>query len=214
MTRTVTIAKNRPLKFFKVLCHKSHKETLRYLLQQPHDWLPLGELFIFHCVKPKLHILDFLSLPCRVFLALPWQSVQAHTNIITKFSHIHKFPLSRAMDAPPCVHRLQQSEWSDISNVPTVILFGIQSLHGCNPHGGGHQVMGTYSIVVLSFFSCGISVILILTCGIAVSSSSAVCGFSSFWLTVFSEIRLFTVLQYHLFVLSFQYNMQNKHSRT
>ena len=147
-------------------------------------------------------------------LPLPRQSVQPHTNIITKFSHIHKFPLSRAMDAPPCVHRLQQSEWSDISNVPTVILFGIQSLHGCNPHGGGHQVMGTYSIVVLSFFSCGISVILILTCGIAVSSSSAVCGFSSFWLTVFSEIRLFTVLQYHLFVLSFQYNMQNKHSRT
>ena len=30
------------------------------------------------------------------------------------------------------------------------------------------------------FFSCGISVILILTCGIAVSSSSAVCGFLHF----------------------------------
>ena len=70
--------------------------------------------------------------------------------------------------------------------------------------------LGVYGIVVLSFFSCGISVILILTCGIAVSSSSAVCDFSSFWLTVFGEIRLFTVLQYHLFVLSFQYNMQNK----
>ena len=43
------------------------------------------------------------------------------------------------MEAPPCVHRLQQSERSDISNVPTVILFGIQSerMHGCNPHGGG-----------------------------------------------------------------------------
>ena len=40
--------------------------------------------------------------------------------------------------------------------------------------------MGVYGIAVLGFFSCGISVILILTCGIAVSSSSAVCGFSSF----------------------------------
>ena len=56
--------------------------------------------------------------------------------------------------------------------------------------------MGVYGIAVLGFFSCGISVILILTCGIAVSSSSAVCGFSSFWLTVFGEIRLFTVLRY------------------
>ena len=55
--------------------------------------------------------------------------------------------------------------------------------------------MGVYGIAVLGFFSCGISVILILTCGIAVSSSSAVCGFSSFWLTVFGEIRLFTVLR-------------------
>ena len=66
--------------------------------------------------------------------------------------------------------------------------------------------MGVYGIAVLGFFSCGISVILILTCGIAVSSSSAVCGFSSFWLTVFGEIRLFTVLRYRLFVLSFRYN--------
>ena len=70
--------------------------------------------------------------------------------------------------------------------------------------------MGVYGIVVLGFFSCGISVILILKCGIAVSSSSAVCGFSSFWLTVFSEIRLFTVLRYHLFALSFRYNARNK----
>ena len=53
--------------------------------------------------------------------------------------------------------------------------------------------MGVYGIAVLGFFSCGISVIFILKCGIAVSSSSAVCGFSSFWLTVFGEIRLFTV---------------------
>ena len=35
--------------------------------------------------------------------------------------------------------------------------------------------MGVYGIVVLGFFSCGISVILILTCGIAVSFSPAVC---------------------------------------
>ena len=35
-------------------------------------------------------------------------------------------------------------------------------------------------IVVLSFFSSGILVILILMCGIAVSSSLAICGFSSF----------------------------------
>ena len=70
--------------------------------------------------------------------------------------------------------------------------------------------MGVYGIAVLGFFSCGISVILILTCGIAVSSSSAVCGFSSFWLTVFGEIRLFMVLRYRLFALSFRYNAQNK----
>ena len=54
--------------------------------------------------------------------------------------------------------------------------------------------MGVYGIAVLDFFSFGIGVILILTCGIAVSSK--VCGFSSFWLTVFGEIRLFTVLRY------------------
>ena len=48
----------------------------------------------------------------------------------------------------------------------------------------------------------GISVILILMCGIAVSSSPAVYGFSSFWLTVFGKRRSFTVLQYHLFSFS------------
>ena len=65
--------------------------------------------------------------------------------------------------------------------------------------------MGVYGIAVgvLGFSSYGISVILILTCGIAVSSSSTVCGFSLFWLTVFGEIRLFTVLRYRLFALSF-----------
>ena len=70
--------------------------------------------------------------------------------------------------------------------------------------------MGVYGIAVLGFFSSGISVILILTCSITVSSSSAVCGFLSFWLMVFGEIRLFTALWYHLFALSFRYNTQNK----
>ena len=37
--------------------------------------------------------------------------------------------------------------------------------------------MWIYSIAVYGFFSRSISVILILTCGIALSSSSAVCGF-------------------------------------
>ena len=46
-------------------------------------------------------------------------------------------------------------------------------ISGCIAEGD----MGVYGIAVLGFFSCGISVILILTCGIAVSSSSAVCGF-------------------------------------
>ena len=65
--------------------------------------------------------------------------------------------------------------------------------------------MGFDGIAVLGFFLCGISVILILTYGIAVSSSSAVRGFSSFFLTVFGEIGLFTVLRYRLFALSFRY---------
>ena len=39
-------------------------------------------------------------------------------------------------------------------------------------------------------------------CGIAVSSSPTVCGFSPFRLTVFGKRRSFTVLQYHLFALS------------
>ena len=56
--------------------------------------------------------------------------------------------------------------------------------------GGGH---GTLRYCGIGLFSCGISVISILTYVIAVSSSSAVYGFSSFWLTVFGEIRLFTV---------------------
>ena len=51
--------------------------------------------------------------------------------------------------------------------------------------------MGVYGIEVLSFFSSGISEILILMCGIAVSFSRAACGFSSFWLTVFGKRRSF-----------------------
>ena len=45
--------------------------------------------------------------------------------------------------------------------------------------GGGHWI--------LSFFSSVFSVIWILMCGIAVSFSPAVCGFSSFWTTVFGK---------------------------
>ena len=56
--------------------------------------------------------------------------------------------------------------------------------------------MGVYGIAVWSFFSSGISVILILMCGITVSFSPAVCGFSSFWLTVSGKRRSFTVLRY------------------
>ena len=52
------------------------------------------------------------------------------------------------------------------------------------------------------FFSSGISVIFILMYGITVSSSPAVCGFSSFWLTVFGKRRSFTVLRYCSFGLS------------
>ena len=54
--------------------------------------------------------------------------------------------------------------------------------------------MWAYGIAVLSFFLIGVSVILILKCGIAVSSSPAVSGFSSFWLTIPGKRRSFTVL--------------------
>ena len=53
--------------------------------------------------------------------------------------------------------------------------------------------MRVYGIAVLGFFSCSISV---FRFNFAVSSSSKVCSFSSFWLMVFDEIRLFTVLQH------------------
>ena len=61
---------------------------------------------------------------------------------------------------------------------------------------GEKLTRGTWGFTVLSFFSSGISVILILMYGIAVSSSPAVCGFSSFWLTVFGKRKWITVLQY------------------
>ena len=48
---------------------------------------------------------------------------------------------------------------------------------------------GKWGLTVLSFFSSGISVIWILEWGIAVSFSPAVCGISSFWLTVFGKRR-------------------------
>ena len=71
--------------------------------------------------------------------------------------------------------------------------------------------MGVYGIAILRFFSSGISVILILTCGIAVSSSSVVCGFSSFWLTVFGEITSFhgITVPFICAFLSIQYAKQN-----
>ena len=60
--------------------------------------------------------------------------------------------------------------------------------------------MGAYGIAVLSFFSSCISVILILTCSIALSFSPAVCGFSSFWLIIFGKFtRSFILLWYHSF---------------
>ena len=58
---------------------------------------------------------------------------------------------------------------------------------------------GAWRFTVLTFFPSGISVIVILMCGIAVSSSPSVCGFLSFWLTVFGK-RSFMVLRYRSFV--------------
>ena len=73
---------------------------------------------------------------------------------------------------------------------------------------------GVYGIAVLSFFSSGISVISILTCGITVLSSPVVCGFLSFWLTVFGKRRSFTVFEVPficaLLSNTGQYTMQNK----
>ena len=65
--------------------------------------------------------------------------------------------------------------------------------------------MGVYGIAVLRFFSSGIFGNF-LWCSIAVSSSPAVYGFSSFCLKVFCKRRSFMVLWYHLFSLSTVYN--------
>ena len=81
-------------------------------------------------------------------------------------------------------HRVWTSTWIQTWTCPT----------------GGN--MGVYVLAVLSFLSSGISVILNLMCGNAVSSSPVVCGFSSFWLTVFGKRRSFSVLQYRSFALS------------
>ena len=61
--------------------------------------------------------------------------------------------------------------------------------------------IGVYGIVVLNIFPRGVSVILILMCGFAVSPSPAFCGFSSFWLTVLCK-RCFMVLWHCSFELS------------
>ena len=66
-------------------------------------------------------------------------------------------------------------------------------------------------VEVLGFISHVISVILILTRGIAVSSSSVVCGFSSFWLTVFGVT---VYIRYRLFALSFRYDTDNTQNKT
>ena len=55
--------------------------------------------------------------------------------------------------------------------------------------------MRGYGIAVLSFSSSGVSVILILMCGIVESFSPAVCGFLSFWLTEFGRRRSFMILR-------------------
>ena len=54
--------------------------------------------------------------------------------------------------------------------------------------------MGVYSIAVLGFFSCGISVILILTCGISVSSSLAGKGY---FIILADGIRGNMIVQYN-----------------
>ena len=69
-----------------------------------------------------------------------------------------------------------------------------------NLERGGHG--GSRYCGIEFLFSIAILVFLILMCGIAVSSSPAVYGFASFWLTVFGKRRSFSVLRYHLFAPS------------
>ena len=64
---------------------------------------------------------------------------------------------------------------------------------------GGHVGLRYCGI---EYFSSGISLILILMCGIAVSSSPPVCCISSFWVTVFGKRRSFKVFRCCSFSLS------------
>ena len=75
-----------------------------------------------------------------------------------------------------------------------IILTSAQSPHGkCGHVQCAEGDMRVYGIAVLNFFSNGISVILILLCGIAVSSGPVVCNFSSYSFRVFGKRRSFTV---------------------
>ena len=65
---------------------------------------------------------------------------------------------------------------------------------------GGHVGLRYCGI---EYFSSGISLILILMCGIAVSSSPPVCCISSFWVTVFGKRRSFKVFRCCSFSLSY-----------
>ena len=67
-------------------------------------------------------------------------------------------------------------------------LFNYQYLSPCLVEIEGHffsihSVLGTWALQVVGgdIGVCGISVILILNCGIAVFSKSAGCGFLAFW---------------------------------
>ena len=70
--------------------------------------------------------------------------------------------------------------------------------------GGGHGGL-QYCRIGLFITRYSVILILTLTCGIAVSSRFALCVFSSFWLTEFGEMRLFTIVRYRLVGLSFRY---------
>ena len=71
---------------------------------------------------------------------------------------------------------------------------------------------GMWGIYGIELFSSIISVILILMCGIAVSSSPTVYGFSSFWLTVFGKILHGIVVPFICALLSNtgQYKVQHE----
>ena len=66
--------------------------------------------------------------------------------------------------------------------------------------------MGYYGIAVLGFFFMRYFGNIKLWYHLALRYAV----FHHFWLTVFGEIRLFTVLRYRLFALSFRYNTQKK----